>query len=242
MPEALLGLSAATVTKLEYIHLSSMTVVMAPTSSRALLGISGRTISHTAPRQHFSHCLEMSSYQVKILKKDIEKPDTLDLSQPSAQALIRRTLEDDGWLVLKNVTGLRPEISRQQVEQNPHIQSILSTLSLTRDGNFVSSHYDDREFPKDSSLIVGRSEDWEELAGKKEVVGIICCHLGGDSTQKWHILYDTSLRGETTNNMARVEAYGGDTILCNGWVRRSTPNPVGRAGRAIVVHYVWKRS
>ena len=61
----------------------------------------------------------MSSYQVKILKKDIKKPDTLDLSQPSAQALIRQTLEDDGWLVLKNVTGLRLEISKQQIKQNP---------------------------------------------------------------------------------------------------------------------------
>jgi len=38
--------------------------------------------------------------------------------------------------------------------------------------------------------------------------------------------------------MARIEAYGGDIILCNGWVKRSTLNPVGKAERAIVIHYV----
>ena len=44
------------------------------------------------------------------------------------------------------------------------------------------------------------------------------------------------------NNIVRIEAYGGDIILCNKWVKRLTPNPVGRAGRAIVVYYVWKCS
>lgn len=174
----------------------------------------------------------MSSLALKVHRHQEEW--SLDLSDKNSASLVLQLLRDQGIVVLKGATDAIPKWP--QINENKFINALIGSA---RDGGFRVSYVKEHDFPRYAPLTIGRSPDWKQLANDDDIIAIGCYHLGGDTDQRWIVQYDPALRKEETNKMSIIEACGGDIVICNGWLRRSSPTPTVREGKAMVIHYMW---
>ncbi|PVH90602.1 hypothetical protein DM02DRAFT_620937 [Periconia macrospinosa] len=159
---------------------------------------------------------------------------TLDFANEESLRFVLQRLDTHGIVVLKRATEHSP--TETQAEYNKFITAL---LRVARDGAFRVSLCKAFEFVANAELQHGRSPDWEELGKEPDITGFGCYHLGGRADENWRVTYDTALRGKPTNRLSIVDACGGDIVLFNGWLARSSPSPTFQDGKAVVVHYIW---
>ncbi|OCK74088.1 hypothetical protein K432DRAFT_430225 [Lepidopterella palustris CBS 459.81] len=161
---------------------------------------------------------------------------SLDFSKDESLEFVLQLLRDQGIVVLKGVTEAAPKLP--QAQDNKFINALVGSA---RDGDFYVSFTKEYDFAAYAALQYGRSPDWERLAKERDIVAIACYHLGGDPNQRWVVTYDSARRENPTDRMLYIEAFGGDIVICNGWLRRSSPSPTDKGGKVVVVHYMWKK-
>ncbi|OJD15224.1 hypothetical protein ACJ73_08998 [Blastomyces percursus] len=130
----------------------------------------------------------------------------VDLSKPSGKLEALRTIQDDGYIILR---GAADTGSIEEAKDNKHTIALLSGTS----GKFEASLPAFIHAFKLKNKDIQRFLDWEKQTEHKapnDLVCIVCYHLWHNANDEWEWEYDKGLREEETGEKQLVEAYGGD--------------------------------